>query len=257
MSLWSRLSRGFRRKPSAEPEPGPTPDDRLRVSLSRVREKLSRLLITRSRPQGEIKRTKRYALVKNNPGLFRLETENLSVLISTESFLYQKDGKVQGLLQMSELALCRALAGESIEEFFRRAQPPGESSRALYTSLLGDRQADDYDRLPALGELVAWPPFDMDQMIAKSSLNTLAHALVHAPEDLERALVARFSRRLKLELADELERLALPGSAPELNPHSRVRSLSDFEPALIEFRRTMYSYRLRETARRERAASRG
>lgn len=252
MSFFSRLfGRGPRWPVAAAQAPA---DERLRLALNRVRERLAKLLVTRSRSAGEIKRSPAYTLSKSNPGLYRLEGEGLNVLISTEPFLIEKDGRVQGLLHMSELALCRALEGKEVAEFFRRAEHPGEHSLNLHRRMSGEGPAGDPDRLPGLAELSAWPAVDLEQLIARVSPNILAHALAHAPAESEAALCARLSDRRKQQMIEELERLVSPGANRELNPHTRVRSLTEFEEALREFRRTMSTVAQEMDFRRRREA---
>ncbi|MBX7057052.1 MAG: hypothetical protein K1X75_03225 [Leptospirales bacterium] len=237
MSFFSRL---FQRRPRKDaPAPLAPADERLDLALRRVRERLARLLQTRSRASGEIKKTPQYTLTKSNPGLFRLEAEGLNLLINTEPFLLEKDGRVQGLLRMSELALCRALEGKDLAEFFRRAERPGEHSIALFRRLSGAGPAGDPDQLPALDEAAEWSGGDLDQLLMHISPNILAHGLAHAAPGAEAALRARLSDRRKQESIEELERLLSPGANRELNPHSRVRSLAEFEDALRDFRVAM------------------
>ncbi len=263
MSFLRRLFGG--RKPAAPAAGGPDVDTRLGDLLRRLREKLRAFLITRQAEPGVLKETPHFRLSKTNDNLFRLEAEGVSVLVHTEPFLLKKDGKIQGLLRMSEVSLCRALAeaGPKAElgSFLEHAEPPGERSRGLFAELRKSSYKSspangapgsggtDLDVLPALSELLTWQPFDADQMIAQNDLNTLGHVLIHATPDLEVFLRNRLSARLKLMLVEELERIGSPGSRPELNPNSRNRGLLQFEEALLEFRRKMHAYVLRERGR--------
>lgn len=273
MSFLRRLFGG--RKPAAPAPSGPDADTRLGDLLRRLREKLHAFLVTRTAEPGVLKETPHFRLSKTNDNLFRLEAEGVSILVHTEPFLLKKDGKIQGLLRMSEISLCRALSGGGpkmdLGSFLEHADPPGERSRGLFAELRkssyksaggagqdarkssynsdGDLDGADPDVLPALSELLTWRPFDADQMIAQNDLNTLGHVLIHATPELEVFLRNRLSRRLKLMLVEELERIGSPGSRPELNPNSRNRGLLHFEEALLEFRRKMHTYVLRERGR--------
>jgi len=231
-----------------------SPDERLNEVLLRARERLDRFLVTRSRESGLIKKTDSWSLVKTSPGLFRLEAQGLSVLISTEPFLALKDGKLNGLLRMSEMELCRALKENGKPAgFFNRGDELPAASRAVLDGFLGsDQDERDPESLPELGDLLDWSLFDLDRMISLNSANTLALVLIRSEPDVENLLRGRLSSGMKRMLVQETEILLGAGSRPELNPHTRLRVLLDYEDALLEFRRTMLSYLTRERLRRER-----
>ncbi|MCR9142962.1 MAG: hypothetical protein NXI24_11970 [bacterium] len=275
MSIWRRIFGGGRRRrtnPDSDGDSDLGPDERLDQLLRELRDKLEKFLVIRHAPPGELPTGGKFALIKTNDQLFRLEAAaktpggaSVSILINTQSYLTRQkaaDGglKIQGLLHMSEVGLCRALQSQSLGDFLSRAEPPGESSLPLFQALLsagsvsnagGTGPASDGDGLsvpeapPQPSDLLRWSPFDADQMIARNTPNVLAHVLVHATPELEEFLRNRFSRRLRLLLIDELERLAFPASRPEMNPGSRNRGLLQFEEAILEFRRGMADYLLR------------
>lgn len=267
MSIWRRIFGGIGRGRSAsdqESDPGPGPDERLDQLLGELRQKLEKFLIVRSAPHGELPTGGPFTLTKTNDSLFRLDASlpgasggSLSILINTRPFLTRQktaDGnlKVQGLLRMSEIGLSRALQEKSVGSFLGRAEPPAEASLPLFRALVGtptgaspgSRGAPAYvpEVLPQPSDLLNWAIFDADQMIARNSPNILAHVLVHATPELESFLRKRFSRRLRLLLIDELERLVFPASRPEMNPGSRNRGLLQYEQALTEFRQSMADY---------------
>jgi hypothetical protein len=275
MSIWRRIlgiGRSRRRADSdADAGTAPGPDERLDRLLQELRAKLEKFLVIRRAPPGELPTGGPYTLSKTNDNLFRLESgartpggASVSILINTRSYLTRQKGadgglKIQGLLRMSEVALCRALQEKSPGAFLRQADPPGEASLPLFRALTeplqarggqpveGDPGGDTFvpGVAPQPSDLLRWSPFDADQMIARNSPNVLAHVLVHATPELEQFLRLRFSRRLRLLLIDELERLAFPTSRPEMNPGSRNRGLLQFEEALMEFRYSMADYLLR------------
>ncbi|MCB1324517.1 MAG: hypothetical protein KDK35_04795 [Leptospiraceae bacterium] len=254
MSWFRRL---FRRKPKqTEFDPVAPPSQRMSELLRELRGRLERFLVTRSRPAGLLKETRDWKLSKTNEGLFRLDADGVSVLITTGSFLVRKDDRVQGLLRMTETALCWALStDQKVDGFVAASEPPPQAaSMQLYDELRGLAKDGARERLPSPEELLRWPPFDVDQMIARNSPNTLVHVLLHAGPQLENFLRGRLSRRLEAVLIEELESLNFPGSNPDLNPHSRRRSLLQFELALAEFRQCMQSYRREAEFRRRREA---
>lgn len=288
MSFWRRIFGGgpFRRRksaPDSDLAPQPGPDERLDQLLGELRRKLDAFLVVRSAPPGELPTAGSYTVTKTNDYLFRLElpakapgSASVSILVNTQPYLTSQKNpegglKIQGLLRMSEVELCRGLQEKNAGGFLGRAEPPAEPSLPLFQALLSGANAQSApdQRSPASpggpsipeappqpSDLLRWSPFDADQMIAHNSPNVLAHVLVHATPELEAFLRGRFSRRLRLLLIDELERLAFPTSRPEMNPGSRNRGLLQYEDALLEFRQGMADYLLRlerERIRAERA----
>ncbi|MCB1316592.1 MAG: hypothetical protein KDK27_11590 [Leptospiraceae bacterium] len=253
MAFWQKIVKKIRRKRKSDAESrGPDLDAQLSELLRTLRSKLQKFLITRS-ANGVIKKSGAFTLTKTNPGLFRLDAENLSVLINTESFLVRgNDNRVQGLLRVSETALCRALQnGKNVREIVQATDAPERpASLEIYQELIEQPSDSSLDRLPGLHELLEWAVFDLDQMITRNSVNTLAHVLVHASPALEERLRSRLSVRLKATIYQELESLGSPGSNPELNPHSRRLGFLQFETALKEFRTQMLQYRQIEQSRK-------
>lgn len=244
--LFSRPKRGGGQRPL------PTATERFDRALARCRDRLQKFLVTRSVETGTVKKTARWTMVKSNPGLYRLEGEQCSILINTEPFLVRREGKIQGLLRMSESELCRALEEEGgLDGFLRRSEPLPPHSRKLRDEIFstGDTVSDGFDDQPGLPDLREWSKFAIDRMITTHSVNTLALVLVSSDPQTESVIRQRLSNRLEETLIGELEALAGEGSRPELNPHSRVRPLFDFEEALTEFRRGMQRYKREEFIR--------
>ncbi len=218
----------------------PGPDERLLELVTEARKRLKRFLITRSLPSGEIKRSRSWRLLKTGEFLFRLEAQNLSLLINTRPFLVQKEGEITGLLRMDEALLCRLLNSESdLAGFIAQSDPLSESSMAILDRFPSLRDQRTQHELPPLVELELWDDFEVYQVVARSSLNTLAHVYLHASPKVMERLEKHLSSRLKASLIQELEFLLSPGGDPALNPHSRVRSLFHFDSALHDFRREM------------------
>ncbi len=270
--MWKFLESLFnrRRRRRRATTPAGELDTRLNERLAAIRAKLDRWLVTRRSEPGPVKKTARWALTKTNQGLYRLEAPGVSVMISTEPFLTRQktkegDLKITGLLRMSELALSGAVHGAGeLATFFQKAEPVQGPGRELFVALATPavngtiRAAPEEgvetvgERLPEPGDLTRWEPFALDQMIVRNSPNTLAHVLVHADPDLERLLRSRLSEGLKRSLLTELDSLLSVGSDPTLNPHTRVRSLLEFEEALAEFQGRMKSYQAQERAKKAR-----
>lgn len=237
-SFWKRWF--GRRRADAIPEESPAPaPERLRRSVLALREKLNQFLVTRSVPSGMIRQEKAWSISRTNVGLYRLEGEGVSVLINTEPFLVEKDGKLQGLLRMGEADLCRAIQnGRGPGDFLRLAeglaQQSSEQLRARFPEAVSENEA-----LPPLGQLLGWSDFDVQQVMARVPPNTLAHVFIHATPGIESLLLENISARKMELLISELEALSGAGARREMNPHTRLRTLTDFEPALREFRAAM------------------
>ncbi|MBI3396722.1 MAG: hypothetical protein HY042_12870 [Spirochaetia bacterium] len=245
------LKRLFRKQ---KPQPPRRPsheelDSRLDLILKELRLKQKRLLVTRSVTSGEIKAASGWKLSKTGTGLFRLDSDKASLLLFTEPFLLKKEGKITGMLGISESGLCRALGEGSLESILQVVEPVGGHSEELMRELRKGA--------PPAGEAAldasSLTDFDVSQLLAKSSLNVIAHVLMSGGE-LEKKVRKNLSVRLKEEIARELEGLTSPGT-----PGRRFYALLDFEEALAEFRARWRDYenekllrQMREEQRRSR-----
>lgn len=218
--------------------------------IARARNRLERFLITRSVRQGQVKKTKEWTLNKTNDGLFRLEGERYSLLLSTAPFLAEKDGKISGLLRMNESTLCRLLHDSAgIAQFLEKSDPLDTKYNDLAMALTG-KELQEHE-LPVPMDMVTWSDFDVQSVLAHNSLNTIAHVMISSPPPVGHKILGVLSSRMKRSLILEMESLVSPGTDPALNPHSRNRALQDFESALLEFRRTMKEYLESETRKKE------
>jgi hypothetical protein len=224
-------------------------ESRFDETLSRLRSRLDRFLVTRSVPAGEIKKTASWTLTKTNAGLFRFESPGASILISTEPFLAKKDGKLSGLLRMSEASLCRVLnEGGEFRDFLRLAEP----LKQRYRELVEPEERFEPSEFPGIDDLMDWESFDIYQMIARSTPNMLVHVLVHASPEASMRLREQLSIRKKEMLIEEMEALLSPGSQPLMNPHTHNLSLLEYEESLAGFRLIMKEYLIEKRGRQQR-----
>ena len=253
MNFWRRLLSGNILKKKKTPQPvAEDPDELLESLLQKAREQLHKILLTRKVENGVVKKAKNWTLSKSNHGLFKLENEKVSLMIYTAPFLMQgKDGRIQGLMHLGEMELNDTmLSAKNLNDFLLKMTPPmGSKDQELYFSLLDRQPEQDTTRLPAPLEIKDWHVFDQDQMIARNSTNTLAHLLIHAEPEFVELLGRRLSRRLKLVLIEELRNMLSINKTVYINPHSRQRSLRDYEPAILEFRQNMQKYLLEKKIR--------
>ncbi|MBU45674.1 MAG: hypothetical protein CMN76_20870 [Spirochaetaceae bacterium] len=247
--FFQRLFAKVRRKKKAPPPPS---DQQIRSNIedliSSIQSKLNAFLITRKSESGLVEKSAKWSLHKNHTGLFRLDAEGFSILLFTEPFLVKRQDKVQGLLPISEVELCRAARQKDPVAFLRSAQPPSGKGYSIYESLLGSRP--EGDALPAIDDLLSWPNADLHRLIARCRMNVVAHVLVQSTDAIRKLILSNTSRRYKEMMITELESLKSPGSDPDLNPGSRNLGLLEFEKALEEFRQEMQQFR-REDERRE------
>lgn len=230
--------------------PGLKPEEELLQWIARARTRLERFMITRSIKHGPVKKTREWTLHKTNDGLFRLDGDKYSILISTAPFLARKDGKISGLLRMSETSLCHLLHDQAnLNGFLQHSDALDERYNDLVEELTG-KELEEHE-LPALVEMVTWSDFDVQSVLAHNSLNVIAHVLISSSSSVQHKILGALSERMKRALILEMESLVSPGTDPALNPHSRNRSLQDFESAILEFRRTMRVYIDNESRKKE------
>jgi len=246
--MLDRLKRLFQSKPH-EMEPSQKRsqiEERFESLVTQLHTKLGQFLVTRSAATGEIARTKEWTLSKTGAALFRLESDTLSLLINTEPFLTMRDGKLSGLLRMSEAALCRAIADKGgVSTFFRISEP----LKKRYRDQIPESSRPGDAENPGIDDLLLWDEFDIYQMVARNAPNTLVHVLIHADPRTSMKISEQLSVRKKEMLLLEMESLLSGGTAPSMNPHSKNRSLVEYEDALIEFRFRMKEYLLEKNLR--------
>ena len=235
-------------------EKQPDLDEILDRRLKTLRKQLEDFLITRRVTGGEIRKTAAYRLTKTNPEVYRLESKNCSLLIATGPFLALQDQRITGLLLMSESDLCEALAsGKHIRDFLLRSRSLRGKSRPIYEKLCGRRTPEDFGNA-GIDDLADWEPSDIYQMLIRSNPNTLAHVLLHIGPAGERKLRMGLSAGLKKMLLSEFDSLPVTGRQTS-NPHSKLRSLREFEVAITEFESAMESYRREKKHRQLRAGN--
>lgn len=232
-------------------------NDRLTELLEAAREKLRRFLLTRSVNKGSVKKTDQWSLSKNSEGLYRLESEHCSILINTEPFLIKKDGKITGLIRMSEIALNHALS-RGFPEFFKRAEyiPEQDLLKELLASIPDKKDqrksvpeqefgsADHADRRYSIEDFLSFDNATIYQCLIRFRPNEIAHILIHASPETEAKLRQNISRRAKETIIFELESLLSPGAHSDLNPRSKNYSLLEFDRFMIEFQRVLKENRL-------------
>lgn len=258
--FFQRVFAKVRRKKKAQPPPTHEQiSQKILESVAAIQSKLDRFLITRKVESGPIQKSQKWSLHKNHTGLFRLDAAGFSVLLFTEPFLIRRQDKVQGVLPISEVELCRAAQGKEPSGFLRAATPPTGKGYAIYESLLGQRPQGD--ALPSIDDLLSWPNADLHRLIARCRMNIVAHVIVNSTEAVRKLILSNTSRRYKEMMITELESLLSPGSDPELNPGSRNLGLLEFEKAMKEFQQEMVRFRkeddLRERRRRRAELSGG
>ena len=84
-------------------------ENKLMEIIDACEAKIQNFLITRSKESGVIKKNSEYSITKNAPGLFRLDSKGVSIILNTGGFITLKNNKLSGLLRISEEDLCRSM----------------------------------------------------------------------------------------------------------------------------------------------------
>lgn len=238
LSLLSSLLDFFRKKkalPSIRNRE--SEDSDLDSLISKTKVRLEKFLITRSASSGLIKKTKEWSFSRSGEGLYKLEGESFSVLIYTEGFLTEKAGKLTGLVHIPESDLCKALhANESAAALLSRADSLTEKSREVLARHFNIRSEESVHP-PSIDDIADWDDFDVYQTLIRVSPNTVAHVLLHASPESSAKIRSQMSERYKDSIILELQTLLSGGS--DINPHSKIRSLTESDAALEEFRKQM------------------
>ncbi len=231
--------------------------DRLDMVLRSLRSELKGLLVTRTAPAGEIKKSGDWKLTKTAVGLFRLDSPNSSVLLNTEAFLLRKDGKINGLVRIREADLCQALQEGSPQKILDYVESVPGHSRELMSELRGKGATQDR-ALDA--DLLT--DFDAGQLITKAGSMLIGRALVPAEGPLEKKIRKNLSVRLIDSIADDLESLLDRRKASRSG--DTAGEILELESALEQFRAVWSSYlidktmrEMRENARRKSNESNG
>jgi len=195
---------------------------RLQKALSVARDAYAKLLPGRSAQPGILLRTDEFQLQKTGFGLYRLEARDLTITISTESFLSKKDGKIQGLLQLSEAALARALRGRSLALFFPDQVGSGAE---ILQSLMPETHSI------GLITLMKLPAIQRETWLSQAGPALVAHVLVALPPATIDPICENMSRRFQAMVADELELLSGPAREKLSNPHTHQFALIENDRA--------------------------
>lgn len=183
-------------------------------------------LPTRRMKVGESITQSNIRITKTNERLFRLESNEFSLMILTGNHLYKtKEGKWGGVLHLEEGELNLNLRKEigDLESFLSKLSIPKTDLFLAGNENLGDWQV-----------ILNLERFWKEQLIFKVSPNVMALAILALGEEC-RIFFESVATKRQLDLVrDEFFYLNL-GALEFGNPHSKVKNLYGFSSALEEF----------------------
>lgn len=203
--------------------------------LNDLRAKFSQFLITRKKEAGLILERKNYKVTKNSNRLFRLEGKEkdgneYSLLISTGSYLTSKDGKITGLVHLSEADFNRAIAYEhsSLRSIFSRVKQIDFDEASI--------PFIDQDKKIDWKEILDWGIFWQEQIFIRLSANNTALLLVSLDDSFSNLFEKISTKKQKKIIAEELFFLNQGVTSEEMNPHSKNKNMFDFDCALKDLK---------------------
>ncbi len=203
--------------------------------LEELKKKLFDFFLTKKISFGKVVERTHYVLIKNGEELYKLEGKDksgftYSVVISTGSFLTNKNNTVTGVLQVSEVELNRAIQREfsSLQNFLSEFSELNLSESSL--EVLGIKEPKFHWK-----EVLSWNTFWKEQLIRCLRPNTLALLLVNLDEDFTKMFSEYATPKQKKIISDELFYLNQGVSNKESNPNTKNFGLQDSNKAIQEF----------------------
>lgn len=217
--------------PDGEIEDGGIPEtpDSLPRELEKARKKFQNFHLTRSMKAGEEIVRKDYKLKKTSTHLYRLEGRDFNLVLVTGNSLSERDGKVQGVLQISEQEVNRALQREhsSLGSFLDLWNP-------VFTGDLPNQgESKDWRRI------LGWEVFWKEQILLRLRADTVAVLLVALDADFERFFMNTATTKQKKIVQDEVFYLNRGKNSSEWNPHTKNKTLLEPDSAIAELNRVV------------------
>lgn len=155
-----------------------------------------------------------------------------SILISTDDIITISNGKISGLIRVSEAELNRALQYNYITlgDFLENFQRLKLSEKSLGVVFEKKVQSD-------WKEILNWKRFWKEQLLLKLSPNVLAVLLAVLDEEFYQFFTDIATEKQKRIVVDELFFLNQQVNSDEGNPYSKNLGLIHFESAEDEFKK--------------------
>ena len=195
--------------------------------------KFDSLFLTRNLKENESITRKEYTLKKIWEGLFRLEGSNFGVLLSSQSHLFAKEGKTQGLVLVSDSAINKTILHEhkNLESFLASLGKITNETESV-SVFLGEGVRKTF-----LESIQNWNPFYRESLFVSVKPNTLAIVFCSGEESIFREFQKNSSKRLQEILRKELYYLSLKNhkDLEDWSPSQKIRSFWDSDLCLHEF----------------------
>ncbi|MCC5814946.1 MAG: hypothetical protein JJT78_09335 [Leptospira sp.] len=214
-SFFSKKEKNTKSEEEEIATPDSFPDE-----LKKARIKYKNFNLTKSLSiGGEIQR-KDYKVKKNSETLYRLEGSNYSIALVTGDSLQTKDGKITGIIRITEAQLNRALQREhsDLESFLDLWNPNLESG----------------DNTRNWKKILQWNVFWKQQILLRLRPDTTALLLVSLDTEFESFVFNTATKKQKKILHDELFYLNQGKNTVDWNPYTKNKSLVDPDRAVDE-----------------------
>ncbi len=188
------------------------------VELEKARRKYQNFHIVQSMEIGSEKIKKDYKIKKIGPDLFRLDGKDFSILLVTGNSIYSKDGKISGVLQISNTDISRALQREHshLDSFLDLWNPVLPKEGRDWTVILN------------------WSTFWKEQILLRLRPDTIAILIVSLSDQFKDFFLKYATTKQKKIIHDEIFYLNQGKNDGDWSPHTKNKSLLNPEIALEE-----------------------
>ncbi len=187
------------------------------------------LILTRKVSSGVIFESESIRVNKTNDQIFKVDGSDFSLLVVTESSIYQgKDEKWNGILLSKEGILNESLKADlpNLEAFLIAL---GKSEVKNLISETNKKQKESQ-----IQKIHSWPIFWKEQLILGFSANTLALVVLSLGDEMKNFIQEFATEKQQMLIRDELYYLSL-ATNQDLAKQGKNRNFFDFSIALDEF----------------------
>jgi hypothetical protein len=243
MKLWKRFLKIFQKSQQIEKQ-----DDSLKrkkrplgfyKELEELKKKLSDFLLTSKVNTGLVVQRNQYKLLKTGQFLYKLEGKEksgreYSIILCTGNFLNEKDGKVSGIVQISEGELNKAIQSEyaTLEGFLQKF-PHLELSEKSIEVLTEKPNKFSWK------EILLWERFWKEQLFLKIRPSYIAVLIVSLDDSFGKLFLDVASEKQKKIVEDELFYLNQGVTSEESNPYTKNVNLIYYETAYKELKKNI------------------
>ncbi|MCB1176059.1 MAG: hypothetical protein KDK36_00650 [Leptospiraceae bacterium] len=206
------------------------------MELKELKQKLSDFLLTNKINSGLVVSRNQYKLLKTGQFLYKLEGKEksgreFSIVISTGNFLNLKDGKISGILQVTEGELNKAIQSEygSLEGFLNKFKNLELGDKSL-EAVTGKKNKFSWK------EILLWDRFWQEQLFLRLRPSYVAILIVSLDDSFSNLFLNVTSSKQKKIVDDELFYLNQGVNSEESNPYTKNLNLIYYEEAYKELK---------------------